>query len=207
MKLKKISQLCNKQKAYIIYDKPTRNGDATQWLGDGCAAYPLDGLPLLDTDSLCRMFDISKEQRDKMLIQQTAKPDGVCMDDAGPEECKAERMEPGIVRGGREFIPLMTRAGIVFIQKKYLAPLDDEGVMLEFYERRTPGGQIYIAIKTGMLCRGLVFPVEIVDDKFVHQLEDMQRECGRLVERGRPQAEDGGAFQLTWTEEPGEEAP
>lgn len=176
MKLKKISQLCNKQKAYIIYDKPSRNGGTTQWLGDGCAAYPLDGLPLLDTDSLCRMFDISKKQRDKMIIQQTDKPEGVCMDDAGPGECKAEKMEPGIVRGGREFIPLMTRAGIVFIQKKYLAPLDEEGVVLEFYERRTPGGQIYIAIKTGMLCRGLVFPGEIVDDKFVHQLEDMQRE-------------------------------
>lgn len=206
MKLKKISQLCNKQKNYIIYDKPVPAGGITQWLGDGSAAYPLEGLPLLDEDNLCRMFDISEDHRNKMLIQRIVIPDGICMDDIDPGESEARKMELGIARRGREFIPLMTHAGITFIQKKYLAPLNGEESTLEFYERKTSRGQTYIAVKTGLLIRAVIFPVEFVDDRFVNQLGDMLRECRSLLERTKNRIGDE-IFQLTWTEQDEEDTP
>lgn len=209
MKIKKIAHICNKSKTYILYDKPSNgDGTATQWLGDGCAAYPLDGMPLLSEDSLCRMFDITEKRRASTYIKRVPKPEKVNMEDTDPGEYQAREMGLGILHGNRELIPLMTRKGITFIQNQYLSPLDGEEDMLELYERETTEGQTYIAAKTGMLIRAVIFPVKLVDEKFVNQLGDIQRECRLLVERDRPQEEARDTFQLTWTEEgPGESAP
>lgn len=201
MKLKKISQLCNREKTCVIYDKTTNRNVTTQWLGDGRAAYPLDGLPLLDEDTLCRMFDIPQKRREKMSIRRIPKPDGISMDDTVMGEYKTERMEPGIIHGGRNLIPLMGRKGIIFIQEKYLSPLEDEGGIPDFHERETPAGQSYIAVKMGMWIRAVIFPVEPAGDELVKQLGDLQRECKRVMDRRRQRQEEEGIFQLTWTEE------
>lgn len=141
MKLKKISSLCNKNKRYILYDKMDSTGKITQWLGDGNAAYPLDGLPLLNEDSLCRMFDISEKQRDNIYFDHAEWRDIINVEDTDPDETKAEEMELGIVRNGRQQVPLMGRDGIVFIDGKYLSPLEDEIDMLMLFERKNARGR------------------------------------------------------------------
>ena len=45
MKLKKVLSICKTNGLYYLYDRIDRSGEITQWLGDGYALYPLDGLP------------------------------------------------------------------------------------------------------------------------------------------------------------------
>lgn len=58
MKLKKVLSICKTNGLYYLYDRIDRSGEITQWLGDGYAIYPLDGLPILDEESFCAVFDI-----------------------------------------------------------------------------------------------------------------------------------------------------
>ena len=51
MKLKKVLSICKTNGLYYLYDRIDRSGEITQWLGDGYAIYPLDGLPILDEES------------------------------------------------------------------------------------------------------------------------------------------------------------
>lgn len=44
MKLKKVISLCHQRKTFRLFDKISENGEIVQWMGDGCAAYPLNGL-------------------------------------------------------------------------------------------------------------------------------------------------------------------
>ena len=46
MKLKKVLSICKTNGFYYLYDRIDRSGEITQWLGDGYALYPLDGLPI-----------------------------------------------------------------------------------------------------------------------------------------------------------------
>lgn len=201
MKLKKIAALCQKRKRYVLYDRPTKSGGTAQWLGDGCAAYPLEGLPYLTEEGLCRMFDLTGKRREKDFVQQIPALEGICWDDTDPGESEAQDAEPCVFYEGRELLPLMTRDGILFLDKKYLSPFGDEEDSIELYQRKTAGGQAYIAVKSGLLIRGVIFPVNAANGKFVNQLGDMLRECRRVVERAKAGPE-GGGFQLTWTEEP-----
>lgn len=201
MKFKRIASLCNKAKNYVLYDKQDSTGGNTQWLGDGCAAYPLDGLPQLDEDSLCKMFDITEKKKGSMLISRRAWDKRVSADDTDPNETMADEMDLGLTQKGRELIPLIGRDGIIFIHSKYISPLEDEMEMLQMYERKTDTGQTYIAIKAGLLIRAVIFPIEPAYDKLVSQLHDIIRECKRAMQRphvcgGVSEADDGP--QITW---------
>ncbi len=41
-----------------------------QWLEDGKSAYPLVGLPIMDVENICAMFDITEKKREKLVMRQ-----------------------------------------------------------------------------------------------------------------------------------------
>lgn len=55
MKLKKVAALCGSANAFCLFDRVDGDGVVTQWLGDGCCAFPLHGLPGLSEPELYRM--------------------------------------------------------------------------------------------------------------------------------------------------------
>lgn len=193
MKLKKVTSLCGKSKCYRLFDKIDSTGEITQWLGDGYAIYPLNGLPILDEESLCAVFDISEKQRENISVRRAAMPESVNTDDTDPAERVLKDDDFSIIYGGTELQSLKTRNGIMFIQRKYLAPLEDVLDMVQLYERVTPDGQSYIAAKTGLLIAAVIFPYNVVNEKFVTRLEEIARECRRVLDappRVRPLERD-----------------
>lgn len=206
MKLKRIAALCQKSKRYILCNIIDSAGTITQWLGDNNAAYPLHGLPQLDRDSLCKMFDISEKQKDNVYIGLEEMPKGINTKDTDPAERPVEEERLGFIHYGKELILLKTQEGIVFIQEKYLSPLEDELDALVFYERKKETGQVYIAVKAGLMLRAVIMPCEVVNLPFIDQLEKILRECKRVLENPHPhphlKEEEAGGFQLSWTEEP-----
>ena len=186
MKLKKVVALCNKAKGFRLFDKLDSTGEITQWLGDGYAIYPLIGLPILDEETLCAVFDISEKQRENIVVRRSEMPEAVNVDDTDPAERVLSDDDFSIIYGGAELQPLKTRNGITFIQRKYLAPLEDVLDMVQLYERVTPDGQSYIAAKAGLLIAAVIFPYKVVNEKFVTRLEEITRECRRVLDAPPP---------------------
>lgn len=81
MKLKKVLSICKTNGLYYLYDRIDRSGEITQWLGDGYALYPLDGLPILDEESFCAVFDITGKQREKILFRHERLPEHLNVED------------------------------------------------------------------------------------------------------------------------------
>ena len=68
MKLKKVLSICKANGLYYLYDRIDRSGEITQWLGDGYALYPLDGLPILDISIHALREEGDSKNRDKISI-------------------------------------------------------------------------------------------------------------------------------------------
>ena len=185
MKLKKVGALCNGVNIYRLHDKTDRNGEVTQWLGDGSAAYPLHGLPYMNEESLYRMFDVTEKKQDKAYFTHEAMPEALNVDDACPTDCVAEDMGITVSYGGTVLLPLSYSGGILYIQSKYLGPLEDQADFLQLYVRRTESGGRYIVAKTGMLIAGIIYPYNAMQESFVQRLEEIAGMTRRELERCR----------------------
>ena len=150
MKLKKVAALCSSANAFCLFDRVDGDGVVTQWLGDGCCAFPLHGLPVLSEPELYRMFDVSEKKQDKIYFNHSALPESLNVEDWCRSEVRAEDMDVTISSGGKVPMPLRFPGGLLFIQSKYLGPLEDQMDFLELYVRRSDSGGRYVVAKTGM---------------------------------------------------------
>lgn len=186
MKLKKVAALCNSAAAYHLYDQVDSTGAVeTQWLGDGCAAYPLHGLPYLQEQELYRMLDVPEKKQDKIYFDHSQLPSGLCVDDFCEGELLAEDMGVTISWGGKVLLPLSYPGGMLYIQSRYLGPLEDQADLLQLYVRRSPSGGRYVAAKTGMLLVGIIFPYGHLRESFVARLDEIAQQTRWELERSR----------------------
>lgn len=186
MKLKKVISLYHQRKTFRLFDKISECGEIVQWMGDGFAAYPLNGLPILDEETLCAVFDISEKQLKNTSVRRLTMPDALNVDDTAPAERVLPDDDFSIIYGGTELKPLKTRNGIVFIPQKYITPLEDVLDVVQLYERVTPDGQTYIAAKAGLLIAAVIFPYSVVNEKFVNWLEEVAQESRRVLNEPPP---------------------
>jgi hypothetical protein len=125
MKLKKVLSICKTNGLYYLYDRIDRSGEITQWLGDACALYPLDGLPILDEESFCAVFDITGKQREKILFRHERLPEHLNVEDVAAGDKLVREYETTFINGGLRLKPLKTNNGVMFIRSLYLSPLED----------------------------------------------------------------------------------
>lgn len=195
MKLKKVASLCTESKIFRMYDRTDADGVVEQWLGDASTAYPMRGLPYLDEENLYRIFDVPEKTREKMFFNHGPMPEGINVDDFANGERLAEDSGMTISFGGTVLLPLRYSGGILYIQTKYLAPLDDQLNYLQLYVRRTESGGRYIAAKAGMLLVAVIFPYDAIREGFVDRLDEIAGLTRRELEKRRngavgPQAVD-----------------
>lgn len=100
MKLKAVEKLCKASGCVRLFDEEAKEPGMSpeelmdmlteemdedrvpspprQWISDGVACYPLDGLPYLDEESICAIFDIDAKKRDKLVLSHKgALPEGM----------------------------------------------------------------------------------------------------------------------------------
>lgn len=183
MKLKKVAALCSANKAFHLFDDVREGGEIRQWLGDGYALYLLSGLPILNEDNVCAMFDVPEKKRKKCRCKQKPMPEAINTEDWEQGERSVSDDWPTVEYDGRIVKPLSTRDGMTFIQDKYLAPLEDIADYLRLYERVDATGQKYIVAKNGMEIAAIIMPFDIISAGFVEMLEDLAGRC-----------------RMTWTE-------
>lgn len=173
MKIKKIIDLCKKRGIFRLYA-----GESVQWISDGCALYPLYNLPEFDEETLYRVFDITEKQQDKISFRyELHLPSTICIDDYMQGEALCEKGTMVIGGGGKNIIPFKTSQGVLFIDEKYLAPLEDTRDYIEVYERTGEDGRIYFAVKSGFLLLAIVLPYDAIDELFVNGLKELSKQC------------------------------
>ncbi len=181
MIFKNLTALCRSHKRIILY------GDAeerVQWLGDGCAAYPLHGMPPLTEAVLATVCDVPGKDLGKFYIRQEPEmPDIYSCQDVDPRGETMLHPEPYIFkRYDKILCPVRTSCGLMFYDPEYLKPLRDMQDTLEIYERFTSGGRLYFAVKSGFLLQAILTPLEPAYDKILQELLELCSALQRTVE-------------------------
>lgn len=175
MKTKKAIDLCKKTGVLNIYcDKDV------QWISNGAAIYSLWGLPELDEISVCLAYDIDGKKAEKMTIKRYPElPDTLNLEDNTPTEAQLEEYTKfGLRYMGRDLRALIAKDGVIFIDKAYLSPLSDIPYEDLFYFARTDkSGQTYIAVKQGLEIVAAVYPVRVIEESFVAEINTFAQLC------------------------------
>ena len=183
MKLKKVGAICNAGGCYYLINQTDADGENVyQWLGDGRSAYPLVGLPVMDVENICAMFDITEKKREKLIMRQMDAPDTMNWEDTAPLERQLDDPKLCVRYNGMDLLPLETSAGVTFIQEKYLLPLDGLEYM-RLYERRGTDGGLYIVAKIGMILQAVIMPMDLPDKNFMELLNDLTSQCRDAMRR------------------------
>lgn len=198
MKLKKVAALCAKAGVFRLYDEVTEDGELIrQWLGDGCSAYPLSNLPVLDESNLCAMFDIPEKKRKKCSIQRKQMPETMNVDDYAKGERVLYNGWPTVEHDGYVVKPLSTNDDIMFVQTGYLSPLEDMDDYLQFYERVDDNGKAYVAAKNGMEIVAVIMPVDTIKLGFVEKLEALAHKCRVTMEEQEERERENAMKRVT----------
>lgn len=151
MKYGKVATLLKKSKRIEVFCV-----DGCQWIGEGNAAYPMYGMPMLDRDNIFDLFGVAVDKRDDYLFHEHECPEAYNFSDVDDAEEPLERGRVRIVYDGVEYMPLESSAGAILIRPQYLAPFGD--TEFDLYERKKDSGARYVAVKRGMALLGIIMP-------------------------------------------------
>ena len=164
MKIKKIAQICAGQKTIYVHNQSCKGDLVRQWVGDGVAMYPLDGLPYMDDEALLALFDVPPDKRDSWTVRDVGLSSLVSLDDIDPDEVDILPYDL-TVNTGRTLMPFDGGPrGTLWIQQRYLAPTDDIDIV-RYCARPTKSGGRVIAVKSGLILMSIILPVRMSADK------------------------------------------
>lgn len=181
MKLKSVQSIITSSKRVVLY-----NGDFEQWIGDGCAAYPLYGLPQLREINLKAFLDVTDEQYEKFKSEE--QDADFIFDDNSDNESELSAMNITLNYRGIEVIPLKGKQQF-FIKLKYLKPFKNT-YLLRYFVRRDRSGQVYIAVKEGFTLRAVIIPESLVDEELVDIMKSLYANCVEELNRIRQQEQE-----------------
>lgn len=186
MKIKSIVTLCKKRNYAVL--AMSENG--TQWLGDGCALYPLYEAPIYDQTSLCAAYDITENQSDKIIFQTSdEKSIPLCIKDDDLTETAIGEYSVTVGYKGKDYAVFSTPDGALFLNRKYLTPFKDmDGA--EIYLRYAESGQAYFAVKFGFMLYGVIMPDYIADEMLCENLKSLSTQCGYALSKKESKESD-----------------
>lgn len=171
MKLKAIEKICKASGGVYLIDGvtqpdpeelPEERGLPRQWMSDGMACYPLDGLPYLDEESVCAIFDVDAKKRDKLVIShKTSLPAGMDFTDLHPGDSRLEPLNFQMSIGGDELYLFRDEDGALLVIKSVYRKPFDSWKEVECYKRLDKGGRPYVAVMSGCILRGCIYPYKI----------------------------------------------
>jgi hypothetical protein len=160
LKIKKIAAVCKARGLADILDQTDGDGVVRQWISSGASVYPVECLPYLTEQHLVTILDLSEKALEKMRIGHKAAPEGICLDDQTDGELMADGVPAIIAYGGRRIAAYTVRGETWFVDVDLLEPILAEHGDMELWLRKPAAGAPYFAAKAGLLCVGLVFPMD-----------------------------------------------
>lgn len=181
MKLKSIVAICKSSKTAEVYTVPNTE---ERWIGAGKAIYQINNLPELDRESLLTILDVPEKEKEKWFIDfwTDSNPKGMSLKDVVAEEYQVETLKVNISCMEKSLVPIKVHKGIVFIDQKLLSPLIDIRPLM-LYERKTAGGNVYIAAKAGMMLKAVIIPTDIISKNLVDDMKTIAHYCDLMLEQ------------------------
>lgn len=165
MKIKKIAQLCKQEGWAELVNYTDRSGCVQQWITDGRALYPVEGLPYLRAENLPSLLELNDKQKDAMRIREREAPPSICFLDTADGEKAAVRQSVSVNYEGRELMPLVVSGvGVRWVDRALLAPILAEYENVELTLRAPAGCRELIAAKAGFMLVGLIAPETGTDE-------------------------------------------
>lgn len=152
MKYQKISKFIKKRKLLFI---GSYGGE--QWISDGCAAFPILGMPKMNDNEILTFLGFSDD--DGIHVHDLPFEDRLT-DTADGEELIKD-FGPIILSRDSELQSLYTSLGALLINSAYIAPLyshKGEGE-LRYYLRLDRDHSPIIAVKKGLYLIALIYPI------------------------------------------------
>lgn len=148
-----------------------------QYMSDGVAIYPLEGLPFINEQYVCAMYDISDKKAEKMFFRNiNGLPAEIDLSDSVKTESVATLMGISVIIAGISHTAILTERGLMFIEGKYLSPLSDiDSRYLQFYLRYNINNKPIIAVKNGMVLVAMIHPI-VISKEFVNSLEELYKQ-------------------------------
>ena len=168
MKIKSVERICKSEHLITLIGSEAGN----QWIGAGDALYALHGFPQMDEGSVFAWMDIPEAKRNKYVFRHDYELyDEYDFADATVDERYIERGRYVINTPTVSLEPLNVSEGVIYINTEYLKPFG-AGMML--YERKSRDGGIYIAVKEGLIIKGIILP-RIVERSMADDLLEIAR--------------------------------
>lgn len=187
MKINAIVQLCKAAKRILLFYDADRD---VQWISDGSAYYPLYNVPLLEEDSVFVLFDIPNKKREKVNLEYREElPTAADFSDRTEDELPVEAAALSVCAHGRTLLPVRTSLGCIYINEKHLKPFGDCEKGVQLYERHTASGAVYIAVKEGLLLKGVIHPYCNITESFVEELKGLWEQSKIGFENGEETVE------------------
>lgn len=191
MKIKKIEKLCKDAGYIFLYDElgscNEENGEleepARQWMGDGYAVYPLDGMPYLAEREVCAIFDIDEKKRDKIVINHFENlPEYVSLADQMETDEPLEEIRFQMSLGDDELALFRDEGGrLVVIKAEYKKPIDN-WKECQCFKRVSADGKPFVAVMSGCILRGLIGTYRI-NEQLVETLGAVYNAAGVAAEQ------------------------
>ncbi len=181
MKLQAIKRVCKDAETFCVID--SKQGG--QWVGDGAAFYPVEGIRLSE-DNIQAVFDLSEKQVREYAIRSMANDDDVYgLEPVTGEEIPA-CMEPGqyILHSEAVYRVLLVDGRVALINESYMRPARTKDDVYRFAVRHTRAGQMVIAVYVDMLASALITPVsQALAERMLAELTNV---TGRTVAQTKP---------------------
>ena len=191
MKIKKIEKLCKDAGYIFLYDElgscNEENGEleepTRQWMGDGYAVYPLDGMPYLAEREVCAIFDIDEKKRDKIVINHFENlPEYVSLADQMETDEPLEEIRFQMSLGDDELALFRDDGGrLVVIKAEHKKPIDN-WKECQCFKRMSADGKPFVAVMSGCILRGLIGTYRI-NEQLVETLGVVYNAAGVAAEQ------------------------
>lgn len=183
MKIKGLAKVCASNHTVAI-SKETRvdDGQLVQYIGNGHAIYAVRGLPHMNKDAMMTLFDVKEKDKCKWYAPEGVTAGGFDLQDTTDAELPLRWDLPCVHSGGAVMMPLETEEGdLYFIDRMYLAPVNQTEDMLGLFLRRTESGAPYIVAKDGFMFQAVIMPIYINED-FADRLKRLWGGCVHMLE-------------------------
>lgn len=159
MKIKKIAQLCRKQGAATLLNYEDKDGYVQQWITDGRALWPVEGLPELEVKHLPSILELTDKQADAMKLRAREAPVSISFADVCEGEKLAQMLPVSVYYGGDMLRPFCVDGKTYWLNEELFWPMLAEHQKAEFYYRHPAGCAEIFAVKAGFMLVGMVMPM------------------------------------------------
>lgn len=180
IKKKRVAALC---KACRRLRSQTMS-DNTQWIGDGCAMYILAGIEPMSWESLASMLDYTeKDIRSISYLESSVSED--LFSENNSTDVQVEAPPKCVIIKDREYLLFETETRLVFIDGRYLKPIDVDD-QTTYFTRTFQDGHIALCVKKGFLPEAVILGVDFTEEKIDEWFDELSLIMTSVTEKYIP---------------------